>query len=246
MPLANTPAILNLLDGPVDVDLAFYIVWSRFRMMRRYLAYCPEEEPRIFRMLDLISRGAQGHGPVHLLLISAAEIGFTWDSGEQGWVRVSLPPLRMMTGPIQHFRSAILDAWHFHVFSKLSERKGLRGVEFADLKGSLQLLNSTHLRDRDKMLLRAILCGEYGTDSFLVKPGRKMFHVVFAGRGMVMDIYFGNVPFSPFSMCAISLNFHFLCLWIVVSGLDAYSGMVGCLVLMVCLVINPGLHLLVS
>ena len=30
--------------------------------MRRYLAYCPEEEPRIFRMLDLISRGAQGHG----------------------------------------------------------------------------------------------------------------------------------------------------------------------------------------
>ena len=119
--LAGTPAILNLLDGLVDVDPAFYVVWSRFRMMRRYLAYCPEEEPRIFRMLDLISRGAQGHGPVHLLLISAAEIGFAWDGDEKGWVRVSLPPLRMMT---EHFRSAILDAWHFHVFSKLSERKG--------------------------------------------------------------------------------------------------------------------------
>ena len=88
MPLANAPAILSLLDGPVDVDPAFYIIWSRFRMMRRYLAYCPEEEPRIFRMLDLISRGAQGHGPVHLLLISAAELGFAWDSGEQGWIRV--------------------------------------------------------------------------------------------------------------------------------------------------------------
>ena len=86
MPCANTPAILNLLDGPVDVDPAFYVVWSRFRMMRRFLAYCPEEEPRIFRMLDLISRGAQGHGPVHLLLISAAEIGFAWDSGEKGWI----------------------------------------------------------------------------------------------------------------------------------------------------------------
>ena len=48
MPLANAPAILSLLDGPVDVDPAFYIVWSRFRMMRRYLAYCPEDEPRIF------------------------------------------------------------------------------------------------------------------------------------------------------------------------------------------------------
>ena len=84
VPLANTPAILNLLDGPVDVDPAFYVVWSRFRMMCRYLAYCPEEEPRIFRMLDLISRGAQGHGPVHLLLISAAEIGFAWDGDEKG------------------------------------------------------------------------------------------------------------------------------------------------------------------
>ena len=91
MPLANTHAILNLLDGPFDVDPAFHIIWSTFRMMRRFLAYCPEEEPRIFRMLDLISRGSQGHGPVHLLLISAAEIGFAWDAYEQRWVRVSLP-----------------------------------------------------------------------------------------------------------------------------------------------------------
>ena len=56
MPLADALAILNLLDGPVDVDPAFHIIWSRFRMMRRYLAYCPDEEPRIFRMLDFISR----------------------------------------------------------------------------------------------------------------------------------------------------------------------------------------------
>ena len=124
MPLANAPAILNLFDGPVGVDPAFHIIWSRFRMMRWYLSYCPEEEPRIFRMLDLISRGAQGHGTVHLLLISAAELGFAWDSYEQGWVRVSLPPLRMMTCPVQHFRSVILDAWRFHVFAKLSEREG--------------------------------------------------------------------------------------------------------------------------
>ena len=107
MPLANAPAILNLLDGPVGIDPAFHIVWARFRMMRRYLAHCPEEEPRIFRMLDLIFRGAQGHGPVRLLLISAAELGFVWDGAEKGWVRVSLPPLRMMTGPVQHFYSSI-------------------------------------------------------------------------------------------------------------------------------------------
>ena len=49
MPLASAPAILNLLDGPVGIDPAFNIVWARFRMMRRYLAYCRCEEPRIFR-----------------------------------------------------------------------------------------------------------------------------------------------------------------------------------------------------
>ena len=81
-------------------------------------------------MLDLISWGAPGHGPVHLLLISAVELGFAWDGDEKGWVRVSLPPLRMMSGPVQHFRTAILEAWQFHVFSRLSERKGFRGVEF--------------------------------------------------------------------------------------------------------------------
>ena len=58
-------------------------------------------------MLDLISRRA----PVHLLLTSAAEVGFAWDGEEKGWVRVSFPPLRMMTGPIQHLYASILDAW---------------------------------------------------------------------------------------------------------------------------------------
>ena len=92
MPLAHAPAILNLLDGPIGVDPAFHVVWSRFRMMRRYLAYDPDHELRIFRMLDLIFRGAQGHGPVHLLLMSAAELGFAWDGAEKGWVRVSSLP----------------------------------------------------------------------------------------------------------------------------------------------------------
>ena len=36
MPLASTPAILNLLGGPVGIDPAFHITRERFRMMRRY------------------------------------------------------------------------------------------------------------------------------------------------------------------------------------------------------------------
>ena len=182
MPLANAPALLNLLDGPVGVDPAFHISWSRFRMMRRYLAYCPEEEPRIFRMLDLISRGAPGHGPVHLLLISAAELGFSWDGDEKGWVRVSLPPLRMMTGPVQHFRSVILDAWRFHVFALLPGRQGFLGSEFADFQGSSQLLTSSHLRERDKMLLRAILCGRVWNGFLLGKAKKEDVPCRFCGK----------------------------------------------------------------
>ena len=72
-------------------------------------------------MLDLISRGSKGHGWVHLLLLSAAKLGFAWDGAEQGGS--GLPPsLRMVTGPVQHFYSSILDAWRFSVFAKLSEK----------------------------------------------------------------------------------------------------------------------------
>ena len=41
MPLANAPAILNLLDGSVGIDLAFHIIWATFRIMRRYLGLLP-------------------------------------------------------------------------------------------------------------------------------------------------------------------------------------------------------------
>ena len=51
MPLANARVVL------VGWIRLLYTVWARLRMMRRYLAYFPEDEPRIFRLLDFISRG---------------------------------------------------------------------------------------------------------------------------------------------------------------------------------------------
>ena len=83
-------------------------------------------------MLDLISRGSPGHGPVHLLLISAAELGFAWDGGKRGWVRPSLTHLWMMTGP-----SSIWDAWRFRVSAQLAERR-VSGVS------SLRTLRALH------------------------------------------------------------------------------------------------------
>ena len=38
LPMTNTPALLSLLDGPGGSDLAFFIIWSRFRQLRRYLS----------------------------------------------------------------------------------------------------------------------------------------------------------------------------------------------------------------
>ena len=105
MPLAGAYAVLNLLDGPVGIDPAFHIICARFRMMRMYLAYCPEEEPGIFRMLDLVSWGTRGHGLVHLLFTSAAELG------SPGMVK-----RKVGFG----FLSFLLDAWRYSFFFLLN------------------------------------------------------------------------------------------------------------------------------
>ena len=70
-----------------------------------------------------------------------------------------MPLLSNLAGPIQHFRSAILDAWRNKVAVDLCGRKGFRGGPLLDIHGSLQLLNSSHVRERDKGLLRSVMVG---------------------------------------------------------------------------------------
>ena len=65
--LANPGAVLSLLDGPAGCDPAFCVVWSRFRMLRGFLAYRPGEVARAYRLLEHVAAGCPGHGPVHLL-----------------------------------------------------------------------------------------------------------------------------------------------------------------------------------
>ena len=77
--------MLSLLDGPHGCDPAFCVVWFRFRILRRYLAYRPGEVPRVCRLLDCVFGCCPGHGPAHLLVESAAEIGFQRDSCQFGW-----------------------------------------------------------------------------------------------------------------------------------------------------------------
>ena len=119
--------------------------------LRRFLGF--------YRLLQAAADGSSGHGPAHLLLESAAEIGFFWCSRFLGWDRPGLPVLSMIDGPVQHFRAAILDAWRHKVSMGLCTRKGFRGGPFLDVSGTLQLLNSDHVRERDKALLRGVLVG---------------------------------------------------------------------------------------
>ena len=57
LPMTNTPALLSLLDGPWGSDPAFFIIWSRFRQLRRYLAYRPDEESSHFSFAGLCLYG---------------------------------------------------------------------------------------------------------------------------------------------------------------------------------------------
>ena len=70
----------------------------------------------------------------------------------------------------------------------------------------------------------------FGTDSFLVGPRKKMFPPNSVAKKMEMVICFGNVLFLRYCMLESSWSFQALCLWIVVSGHGACSGMAGCLV----------------
>ena len=56
------------------------------------------------------------------------------------------------------------------------------GAEFSDLQGSLQLLDSSHLRERDKMLLRAILCGGVWNGFLLGKAKKEDVPCRFCGK----------------------------------------------------------------
>ena len=110
-PLASIGVVLCLLDGPTGWDPAFCVVWFRFRLLRKYLALGPSQVGRAYRLPEMVSEGSPGHGPIHLLSASAAEIGFRWDPLVMGWSRPGLPLLSNLAGPVQYFKTAILDAW---------------------------------------------------------------------------------------------------------------------------------------
>ena len=91
-PLASVGAVLSFLDGPTGCDPAFCVVWFRFRLFRRYLALWPSQVGRTCQLLEMVGEGSPGHGPIHLLSSSAAEIGFQVGSFSFGLVSAWFAP----------------------------------------------------------------------------------------------------------------------------------------------------------
>ena len=82
MSLAHVGAVLSLLDGPPGCDPGFCVLWCRFRLLRKYLAFRPLEIPRLYSLLGLVAGGCPGHGPLHLVI----ECWFFWLFGGK-WAR---------------------------------------------------------------------------------------------------------------------------------------------------------------
>ena len=109
---------------PLVAILHFVLFGLGFVCLGGILALWPAEVGRVYRLLEMVGDGCPGHGPIHLLCSSAARIGFQWNPDALAWVRPGLPMLSNLAGPIQHFRSAILDAWRSKVAVDLCGRKG--------------------------------------------------------------------------------------------------------------------------
>ena len=66
--LANPGAVLSLLGGPIGCDPAFCVVWFRFRLLRRFLAYRPGEVATVCRLWSMLLQGALVTGLLTCLL----------------------------------------------------------------------------------------------------------------------------------------------------------------------------------
>ena len=70
--------------------------------------------------------------------------------------------LNNLAGPIRHFRAAVLEALREKVTADLCGRRGFRGSPCLDVDGTLQLLNSDHVREETRLCLGVSLLVVFG------------------------------------------------------------------------------------
>ena len=145
---------LSLLDGPAGCDPAFCVVWFRFRLLRRYLALWPEDVGGVYRLLWSV-RAALGMVLSTFSLLVLLRLGFGEGTVGMGWIRPGLPLLGNWLVLFSISRLLVLTP----VASDLCGREDFRGGPLLDVRGSLQFLHSSHVREREKALLRSVMVG---------------------------------------------------------------------------------------
>ena len=124
------------------------------------------------------------------------------------WARPGLPQLSNLAGPVQHFKSALLDAWRNKVAAALCDREGFRGGPLLDIHGSLQLLNSSHVRERDLALLRNVMVGGVWNGFLLSRVRGQAVPCRFCGAPENDGHLFWECPFPPLVEIRENLEFH--------------------------------------
>ena len=109
-----------------------------------------------------------------------------------GWSRPGVPLLSNLADPVQHFKAAVLDVWRNKVAADLC------GRPFLDVFGQLQLLNSSHVRERDKGFVKKCH-GWWCLERFFSRVGLEvsLFLVGFVVLRMVMVHLFWECTFLP-------------------------------------------------
>ena len=189
----------------------------------------------------MVGEGCPGHGPIHLLSSSAAEILFQWDPDALAWSRPGLPLLSNLAGPLQHFKAGVLDAWRNRVAADLCGRKGVRCGPLLDIHGSLQLLDSSHDRERDKALLRNVFVGGVWNGMLLGRVRGQAVPCRFCGAPDGDGHLFFECLFPPLVEIRENPEFHDLRDWMRIICQGACSGMAGFLCFPVSMVPLPGL-----
>ena len=138
---------------------AFCVVWFRFRLFRRYLALWSSQVGRAHRLLKMLVRGVLGMDLFTYSLPVLPRLGF--GGILSGWVRLDLGCLCFVIClalcSISRLPFLMLGAIRLQLI--FGSREGFRGGPLLDIFGSLQLLNSTHVRERNKAVLRSVMVG---------------------------------------------------------------------------------------
>ena len=245
-PIAHVGAVLSLLDGPVGCDPAFCVVWFRFRLMRRYLAFRPEEIPRVYRLLHFAAEGSSGHGPAHLLLESAAEIGFSWCSRNLGWDRLVYLYLVWLMVQFSIFGLQFLmpGGIRYPWICVLGKVFGV--AHFLIFLAPCSSLTLTMFGREIRHCFEVCLLGVYGMIFCWERLGILMFLVGFVVGMIMMGIYFGNALFHLWLRYVKILNFTTSWRWISPFGLVACFGMGGCLCFLVPIWVLLGLGIFLT